>query len=351
MKASTIVVILMFLISACQDGKKGVANQATGKVNEILVVASKNVWDGPVGDSIRAYFQQEQDGLPQAEPLFDLLNLPEKHFVKNIRGHRNVLQIVVSSEADSAMIQFINEPWTKTQKMVRITVRNTKQFNEIFDANKAKILALYVKAEKDRLVSAYTRTADAKIFNLFKNKYKLLLYCPTGFYVNKDTAGFVWISSETQMDSRGICFFTEPYRSEKQFDSTAIVKRVNEELERFIPGPLDGTKREQKDGTEEIVRSYMQIDTEVPFTMTHYRYNGHYALYFRGLWTVTRDFMAGPFVMNVVLDEENNRVIYMLGYVYYPNEKKRNMVKQLEAIMSTMKIDLQDKEAKNKKDK
>ena len=52
--------------------------------------------------------------------------------------------------------------------------------------------------------------------------------------------------------------------------------------------------------------------------------------------------------MNVVLDEEYQRVIYMMGYVYYPNEEKRDMMKQVDAILNTMVIDYKDKEEKTK---
>lgn len=353
-KVVFILVVISFLAS-CKNETKKLMPSITGKINEILVVANENVWKGPVGDSIRAYFQQEQDGLPQAEPIFDLLNLPEVHFNKNMKGHRNVLQVVISSSVDSASMQYIDSPWARTQKYIKITAPGVQAFNEFFDAEKARIMGIFVKAEKDRLVSIYRRTADTKIFDLFKNKYHILLYCPTGYYVNKDTAGFVWISSETQKDSRGICFFTEEYRNENQFNPVVIMTRVNEELEKYIPGPLDGTVRKIDSKSpeyvpggknEKVIRSYMQIDMEIPYSMAQYKYNGHYAVFIRGLWTVTSDFMAGPCVVNTVLDEVNNRIIYMMGYVYNPNEEKRNMVTQVEAILNTMVIDYQDEEEK-----
>ena len=58
--------------------------------------------------------------------------------------------------------------------------------------------------------------------------------------------------------------------------------------------------------------------------------------------------MSGPYELNVVLDVEFQRVIYMMGYVYYPNEEKRDMMKQVDAILNTMVIDYKDKEEKTK---
>ena len=38
-------------------------------------------------------------------------------------------------------------------------------------------------------------------------------------------------------------------------------------------------------------------------------------------------------MLNVVLDKKNDRVVYMMGYVYAPDDKKRNMMRQVEAIL------------------
>ncbi len=82
-------------------------------------------------------------------------------------------------------------------------------------------------------------------------------------------------------------------------------------------------------------------------TAAFYKYDGiHYALLIRGLWTAENDFMGGPFVLNVVLDEKNSRIIYMMGYVYAPDGKKRNMLRQVESIVNSMKIDFPEEEKK-----
>ena len=57
--------------------------------------------------------------------------------------------------------------------------------------------------------------------------------------------------------------------------------------------------------------------------------------------------MGGPFVLNVVLDEKNSRIIYMMGYVYAPDGKKRNMLRQVESIAKmSLKIDFPEEEKK-----
>jgi len=314
----------MMLWASCKDSgaRKSALPPVSGAANEILVIMPKALWQTNLGDTIRHFFGQEQLGLPQPEPMFDIMNLPPAHFDKNVKSHRNVLLVSISPKADTASFEFYESPWARSQKLFKISAPDEEAFYRIFDANKEKMMNVFLKAERDRMIGVYQKTSEAKIFNLFRDKYKLLLYCPGGYNINKDTAGFVWISSETQVDSKGFVFFQENYEDQGQFNYQVIIDRVNQELKKYIPGPLPNT--------------WMALDEQVPMTMATYQYEGRYAVLIKGLWTAVNDFMAGPFVLNVVLDAGNNRILYMMGYVYAPEGKKRNMIRQVEGILFSM---------------
>lgn len=330
-----ILLAIIASLFSCREsgGKKSMLPAVSGATNELLVILPKAQWQGAVGDTIKKFFGQDQVGLPQSEPVFDLLNLPPSSFEKNVKSHRNVLLVYISDKVDSASIAFHESPWARSQKLFKISAPNDEEFYRIFDKNKAMMLGVFLKAERDRLVNVYRKNPDMKIFNTFKNKYDILLSCPGGYVINKDTNDFVWISSETRVDSKGIIFFQENYVSESQLNYQVILDRVNEELKKYIPGPLNNT--------------WMALDMKTPMTAATYNYDGaHYAVLVKGLWTVINDFMGGPFVLNVVLDQQNNRVIYMMGYVYAPEGKKRNMLRQVESILFSMKIDFEKEEKK-----
>lgn len=325
----------MSVLFSCKEsgGGKSMLQSITGSTNELMVVMPKQLWEGSVGDTIKQFFGQEQAGLPQAEPIFDLINLPPANFERNAKAHRNILLVSISNKVDSASLVFFESPWARSQKIFKISAPNTEAFYKIFDANKEKMMGVYIKAERDRLIHVYQKTADDKIFRTFKQKYDMLLYCPGGYRINKDTNDFVWISQETKVDSKGIIFFEEPYTSQSQLNYQIILERVNEELKTYIPGPRDST--------------WMALDMNTPMTAATYEYEEkYYALLIKGLWTVENDFMGGPFVLNVVLDEKNNRVIYMMGYVYAPDDFKRNMVRQVESILYSMQLDYPQEEEK-----
>lgn len=319
-------VLLIIAGVSCKDkGTTGLSN-LSGSVNEVLVVMDKNDWNSPAGDSVKIWFSQEQLGLPQPEPVFDVLNLPLSAFDRNVKGYRNVLMARISPDLDSATIRFKDSPWAKTQKYFEIQAPDQAEFIRIFNANKQTMTDVFLKAEQDRLIGVYKNKPNSAVYELFKNKYHLYLACPGDYVLNKDTADFVWISRETRKDSRGIIFFEKEYKDVAQFQYQTIVDTVNAELERYIPGPLPGT--------------YMALDTVAPVDAKVYNYDGdHYAVLMRGLWMVENDYMGGPYVLNVVLDEKYNRIIYMMGYVYAPEDKKRNRIRQVEAILFTAGLD------------
>jgi alpha-D-ribose 1-methylphosphonate 5-triphosphate synthase subunit PhnG len=52
--------------------------------------------------------------------------------------------------------------------------------------------------------------------------------------------------------------------------------------------------------------------------------------------------MGGPYVSLAVLDVANQRVIVGYGYVYAPNKDKRNFIRQIEAMLYSMKLNNQE---------
>ena len=65
---------------------------------------------------------------------------------------------------------------------------------------------------------------------------------------------------------------------------------------------------------------------------------GKYCAELRGLWETKGDMMGGPFVSRSFVDEVTQRVITVEGFVYAPQLDKRNMMRQLEAYISTAKL-------------
>jgi len=57
---------------------------------------------------------------------------------------------------------------------------------------------------------------------------------------------------------------------------------------------------------------------------------------FRGLWGMRKDAMGGPFVAYYYPDSVNNRLLVAEGFIFAPEEKKRPLIRKIEASLQTV---------------
>ena len=65
---------------------------------------------------------------------------------------------------------------------------------------------------------------------------------------------------------------------------------------------------------------------------------GEYAQEARGLWEMEGDMMGGPFVSHARVDRANGRVVVVEAFIYSPDKLKRNLMRQMEASLYTLRL-------------
>ncbi len=75
--------------------------------------------------------------------------------------------------------------------------------------------------------------------------------------------------------------------------------------------------------------SFMRVSMVEPPESHRIEFNGMFAVEMRGMWELDGDFMGGPFINYTVLDEQNQRIVTVDGFVYYPNKDKRTLLASL----------------------
>ena len=63
-----------------------------------------------------------------------------------------------------------------------------------------------------------------------------------------------------------------------------------------------------------------------------------YAKEMRGRGKMQKDFMAGPFVSYTIVNPTHDKLITAEGFVYYPNKEKRDYLRQLEAMIYSIRF-------------
>ena len=312
MKKTVFLIIPLFLaflfFQSCQSKTNGLP-PSTGKTLEIIVVTNnKAQWNGNIGDTIRAFFGQEQIGLPQSEALFSMVNLPEESFLKMYQANRDILILDISNKIKTAQIENKKDLWSSPQRVIKISAPDENSFYKIFNENKTGIMELYNQVERERMQKTFETAENISLVNSIKEKFNFSLVLPSAYRLAKQDSNFMWIRKETLEDSQGILIYSYPYIHTNAFDRDVIINLRNQMTSRYIPGPTDG--------------SFMTVADD-----------GIFAVETRGLWETKGDFMGGPFLSYTFVDEASNRVITLDSYVYAPGQNKRDLLKQLEAIL------------------
>lgn len=311
----------LVIVSAvsCKKTTKGLRPVVTGGSGEVLVLINDALWESAVGDTLKSILNDTQLGLPQDEPVLDVIHINHNAFSSMFKTHRSILDLRVSAKVKKSNLAVKDELYAKTQSFMKVEAKNNKAMIELLQENRNKIVAYFLLGERNRKIKTFRRNVVQEIFEKVKSKYQFTLSFPSGYKINKDEPDFLWISNETPTTSQGMFIYSYDYLSEDIFSKDQIIKRRNNLLKKYVPGPSEG--------------SYMATEMSYPILSRQFDFGGNYAYETRGLWQVENDFMGGPFVSVTFLDEKNNRVICMDSYVYYPNNNKREMLRELEAIM------------------
>lgn len=327
MKYGFIMLLMVAVLQSCQNDQPGLTRNVTGRAGELIVVMSDDSWNSNPGSRIRQSLAQEHPALPQDEPIFDLVRVPAESFKSMLRTTRNILQARVSPNLDEFGVVFQENLWATPQAVVTIQAKDEQEFEKLFNEYEGRIINYFLKAERDRLTMNYDRYFERSVFNVLNDKFGITMKAAPGFQIAEDRDDFLWMRYETPEIAQGIIVYTFPYVSDSAFTVNYQIKMRDSILRANVPGPTEG--------------SYMATETRIDQVYNVRPHNGNYATEMRGLWRLMNDFMGGPYLSLAELDLENQRVIVAFGYVYAPGKDKRNFLRQMEAMIYSMKLNNQ----------
>lgn len=306
--------------------------RSTGTTSEILIVTdTKSTWEGPVGDTIRKWFSQPIPALSQPEQSFDMLNVSSKDFNDLFKKFHNILIVSIGHEASSSSSsETIEDVWSVPQRVITINVPDEQAFFMEFGQKKESYFKLFNQLERKRIDILNSMAGDISLEKKVTDKFNLYLSLPGGFYIASEKQDFIWIRHKVVKGKQdvelGIMIYQTEYLDTNQLNPRYILNWRNIQTMQNIPGPSEG--------------SYMVTSTDFVSPVVSYPddFPVDYTVLIRGLWKVENDFMGGPFINYTFVDQKRNRLISLDGYVYNPNEFKRNYLRQLESIFYTLKI-------------
>jgi hypothetical protein len=322
-----IVILLVLILGACSTSQGPRKPSASGKAGELLVVMNKARWEGAAGNMVRGVFSSYVPMLPQAEPHFNIFQIEPAAFAKLFETHRSILFVEFEPSLEKGRIEAKRDAWSYPQMVINVKVPNEEVLQRIMDANAESFISYFLKTERERLVNAYQRMINHQARNIVRNNLGLDIMVPEGYFVAKQDDNFVWLRQTGTREELelGVLLSVMPYKHpDTDFAHERIWQRRDSITQANIPGTFANT--------------YMTTYPEIPPLFREINFNELYAVEGRGLWRIKEDFMGGPFINITFVDEKNSRLINIDGFVYAPKFDKRDYLRQVEALMYSVKV-------------
>ena len=323
-----IILALAVIVTACDENRnRSGKSRSTGGTAEILaVVQNDDQWNGRIGDSLRHFFCDYQYGLPQPESRYDLKHIKAAGFSDLFKNHKCIIEVEINPALEKAMAETAVDKWAAPQRYVKISAPNITTWVELFDQQKEVYQQWFNKVEHQRIQSVFRATKDEAIEAAIAKKFGFKLTVPQGFYIAKDEPEFLWLRKELERSSADIVIYQTPYLDTLQFEAPSLLAMRNMMMQQYIPGPSEG--------------SYMGTETEFvpPLVTTVNDFPAGYTREMRGMWKVENDYMGGPFVSYTFVNSKTGKLVTVEGFYYEPNQKKRNMMLQLESIAYSLQF-------------
>ena len=328
MKKISIAVILFTIavfFSSCFSRTETLKPKVSGKAGEVILVISERNWNSEPGNTLKGILTVDKDGLPQPEPLFDLVHVFPDQFAKIFNSHRNIIMVSIGPENEKDKITVQQDLWSTPQIVINIKAGSEKACQELLKKNSDYLINRINRAERERVLINYRKFMEAEIVHSLKKNHNISLVIPKGYRMDVDSSNFVWLASETPLSSQGILIYFYPYTDENTFTPEYLIEKRDRFLKKFVPGPNPN--------------SWMATEDLLSPSFKEFELDGKYYSELRGLWKLHNGFMGGPFVSLSTVDELRKRVVTVEGFVYAPSEEKRELLRQVESILFTLKID------------
>jgi hypothetical protein len=149
------------------------------------------------------------------------------------------------------------------------------------------------------------------------------MYLQKGFEQTLDRPGLKIFRQDTKKTTQFFVFSTRPM-AEDVLAGQDIIAARDSIGKHFFEGGAEG--------------SYFATETIIPPLQESTKIDGRFAIETRGLWKTKGDFMGGPFLSYTIYNDERQEILTVEGFLFGPDAKKRNILLEMEAMLTSVKL-------------
>lgn len=316
-------------IKVGKSKKKSVLTPTSaGSPYEVLLVAADDDFHNGVVDSLYAVLTDDMLGVAQSEPCFKVSKITQNNLSKTLRLCRNIIIIKIDPVMYSTCkFKYSRNVYAAPQIVATIQAPDARRCKEFITDNHDMIIDFFTKAELNRQVELLRDDHQPYIQQSAMKLFGCDIWAPTELTKVKLGRNFLWARCERFVkkveQDVNLVIYSYPYRDVNTFTEEYFVRKRDSVMKANVPGPHEG--------------QYMMTTPSFTFVSDE-TVHGQYAQVARGLWNIKDYDMGGSFVSVARVDEKNQRVVVAEGFLYYPNQAKRNVLKKLEAALYTLRL-------------
>ena len=329
-KLPLISLLLYILLSGCNRGKENQLPKSTGMPYEVVL-------EGDTDSIVTKMLTEDVTGLPQPEPLCRLIQvkkgktrgnylLVRTRIVVNI-GERDFGEQNIGERDFSVTLR--HDENAAPQNIIRITAQSAQQLQERLNGEKLRHIVDEVELKHlADIISGNPSKQNREMQDEIKKMFGIDMKIPAAMNASKKAKDFIWISNNASSGMQNLLVF-----------------KVKSEERRAGKGKVKSEERRMKNSNAFHVNDKALIDSILRTNMpgeTDSMYMVIPHLSERGLWEMKGDAMGGPYVMHRIHRQTSQAAkqgynLYIIAFVYAPEMKKKILIKQLEAAISTIK--------------
>lgn len=335
MKKNFFYLLLVFvtvLVSACSGksgnqtggGKSILMPPASGRPYELLVVINQDMWERPAGRALYNVLDKDVPGLPQSERSFRIMFTDPSNFDLTLKLVRNIIIVQVDEKRfTQPKMSAAKDVYAAPQAILTIQAPTEASLGGFITENTNKIIDYFTTQEMNRQMQVLETNHSEFISNKVKEMFDCDVWVSGELSSFKEGEDFYWFGTNTATRDRNFVIYSYPYTAYDTFTKEYFTHKRDSVMRVNIPGAREGM--------------YMETDTLMT-KVKGLNVQGQYALEARGLWRVKADMMGGPFVSHARVDTVNNRVVVAEVFVYSPDTRKRDLIRQMEASLYTLRL-------------
>ncbi|MDZ7680618.1 MAG: DUF4837 family protein [Fodinibius sp.] len=357
MKLLLKIIALVLLVGVWVGCEGDYRQKARGSFGQVIVMMDSSEFQSETANALRETFGGWMQTIPGKQPRYDLQfqDFENNAQLESLRRFKNILiaapvddstnvsrfvRALLSDKVEqevkngNAFAFPLEDKWYRDQwSMILTSTSDSALAQQIRNSEETLISRLekkemerwkeeiYSRGEKFALEDSLWQNHGWKI----RVQHDWMKHLDTTVTENGETYNFLTMRRPLPDNDRWFWAYWKKVDDINQVDDNWINAKRDTLMEKWIRGSRDS--------------SYVTTAYDRPHETETFRMNGDMVYETEGIWTMTNDAMAGPFVNFTVFDQETSR-LFMLEFAQFaPKYNKRRFVRQFRTMLRTFESD------------